>query len=308
MRLLCHECLGEPSVGVVLDGSVVDLNSCLSRGGDGPYAMSPRLRDVGDVFRFATLLARLGAWGGDGIPVAHRLVERLLQTPGDVLGLDEIARLPPVITPGKVIGVGLNFHSYVEQIGAAVPKYPVLFHKTASALLASTQTVVIPHSTRQAVVEGELAVIIGRRARSVPVQGAMDYVAGFTCANDISARNLEFQSSQLTPGKMIESFCPLGPELVTTDEFDDIDNLEIRTTINGVVLQEGRIRGHIFSISELISLISALVPLEIGDVILTGTPNDLGYGDQPVYLHDGDVVSVEIDGVGRLENPVASAG
>jgi 2-keto-4-pentenoate hydratase/2-oxohepta-3-ene-1,7-dioic acid hydratase in catechol pathway len=308
MRLLCHEVYGEPSVGALVDGVVVDLNACLARSGGGPCAMSPRLRDVGDVFRLASLLHRLGGTGGDGAPGARHLVERLLQTPGDALGPDEITVLTPVITPGKVIGVGLNFHSYVAQIGVAEPKYPVLFHKTASALLPSGRPVVIPDSTQQAVVEGEVAVVIGRRARAVPVDVALDYVGGFACANDISARNLEFQTSQLTPGKMIESFCPLGPELVTPDEIESIDELEIRTRINGSLVQQGRLGGQIFSISRLISHISRLVALEIGDVILTGTPNDLGHGDHPTFLRDGDVVSVSIEGVGRLENPVTAAG
>jgi len=306
MRLVCYQGVAGPTVGVVVDGSIVDLNACAERAGGGPYAMSPQFRDVADVFRAAAMLQRLGARQSDGMRGAQQLVERLLETPGVAVPPD-VARLTPVLTPEKVIGVGLNFHSYVEQIGVSTPLHPVLFHKTASALLACGQPVVIPPSTNKAVVEGELAVVIGRRARSVSEADALDYVAGFTCANDISARDLEFQTSQLTPGKMIETFCPLGPELVTPDECGAIEALYLTTTINGVEVQHSQMNGHIFNVSALISRVSQLVGLEIGDVILTGTPNDLGHGDNPTFLRDGDVVAIEIPGVGRLENSVQDA-
>jgi 2-keto-4-pentenoate hydratase/2-oxohepta-3-ene-1,7-dioic acid hydratase in catechol pathway len=218
--------------------------------------------------------------------------------------LDDLELLPPVERPTKVIGVGMNYESFISQIGEDRPSYPVLFHKTSSALTGAGQPVVIPPITEQAVPEGELAVIIGRCGSDIDEDTAADYVLGYTCANDISARNLEFRTSQWTSGKMLPTFCPLGPWLVTSDEIVDPQRIAVRTLVNDRVVQDGNTADMVFGVRQLVSEISRLVRLETGDVILTGTPSDLGELATPVYLRPGDVVTVEIGGIGRLRNPV----
>lgn len=217
---------------------------------------------------------------------------------------DEVTLLAPVLRPTKVIGAGMNYRSFVEALGEDMPKHPVLFHKTSSALTGCGGDIVLPHVTEQAVPEGELAIIIGKRARFVEPERAMEHIAGFTCANDISAKDLEFRTSQWTSGKMLATFCPLGPALVTPNEVYDPLDLEIRTILNGATIQCGRTSDMIFDIPHLVSEISSVVTLEPGDVILTGTPSDLGEVDPPVFLRAGDTIGVHIEGVGVLENPV----
>jgi 2-keto-4-pentenoate hydratase/2-oxohepta-3-ene-1,7-dioic acid hydratase in catechol pathway len=155
--------------------------------------------------------------------------------------------------------------------------------------------------------EGELAVVIGRHTSRVTDAQAPGCIAGYSCANDISARNLEFQTSQWTGGKMLPTFAPLGPAFVTADEIDDVDDLSIHTLLNGTEIQQGNTSGMIFGVYELVSRLSMLVDLEPGDVILTGTPSDLGEVDPPVFLTTGDTIEVLIDGVGRLANPVSAS-
>ncbi|GAA4992886.1 hypothetical protein GCM10023205_76910 [Yinghuangia aomiensis] len=221
--------------------------------------------------------------------------------------LEDLDLLPPVLRPTKVIGVGMNYLSFVAQLGEAVPLHPTLFHKTASSLNGHGRPVVIPDNTDQAVPEGELAVVIGRRAARISAAEANGHIAGYACANDISARDLEFQTSQWTGGKMLETFAPLGPFLVTPDEIEDVNELGLRTVLNGRVIQQGNTAGMVFSVQELISQISMRVPLEVGDVVLTGTPSDLGELEPPIFLTEGDSISVRIDGVGELTNPVTAA-
>jgi 2-keto-4-pentenoate hydratase/2-oxohepta-3-ene-1,7-dioic acid hydratase in catechol pathway len=221
--------------------------------------------------------------------------------------LGDVSLLPPVDRPSKVIGVGMNYRSFIEQLNEEPPAHPVLFHKTSSALTASGLPIVIPPVTDRAVPEGELAVVLGRTAWNLAEDDVDAHLLGYTCANDVSARNLEFRTSQWTSGKMLPTFCPLGPWLVTPDEFGDPGNVTVRTFLNGALIQEGDTADMIFGVRRLVSEISFLVRLEPGDVILTGTPSDLGELPEPVFLRPGDTVSVEIDRIGRLENPVCQA-
>jgi 2-keto-4-pentenoate hydratase/2-oxohepta-3-ene-1,7-dioic acid hydratase in catechol pathway len=152
-----------------------------------------------------------------------------------------------------------------------------------------------------------LAVVIGRRAKYIPQENALSYIAGYTCANDVSAHDLEFRTSQWASGKMLDSFCPLGPVLLTGDEVANPGSLRLKTRLNGHTVQEACLTDMVFSVPFLISYISSLTTLEPGDVILTGTPAGIGCNQNPqVFLQDGDRVSVEIDGIGALSNPVVA--
>lgn len=288
------------SAAVLVDGAVADIDAIRALMPQPAAAVrKDAFRSVEDVLLAGALddIAAAVAWFQDHC-AASAVPDGVLHAP------DAIELLPPVLRPTKVIGVGMNYRSFLEQLGEPVPDHPTLFHKTSSALRGHGQAVVIPPNTDQAVPEGELAVVIGRRASRISAAEADDHIAGFACANDISARNLEFQTSQWTSGKMLETFGPLGPALVTRDEIADVNNLRVRTLLNGQVIQEGNTGSMVFSVQEIISRISMLVPLEVGDVVLTGTPSDLGEVDPPVFLTAQDVIRVEVENVGELENPV----
>jgi len=218
--------------------------------------------------------------------------------------LNRVTLLPPVLRPTKVIGAGMNYHAFVSALNLAAPSFPVLFHKTSSALVGCGTSIIVPDVTKEPVPEGELAIIIGKRGKFINPAQAEDHIAGYACANDISARDLEFRTSQWTSGKMLETFCPLGPALVTRDEVSHLTCFCIETLLNGKTIQSGKTSDMIFAIPKLISEISSVVTLEIGDVILTGTPSDLGALNPPVLLEHGDVVTVRISGLGVLENSV----
>ena len=168
----------------------------------------------------------------------------------------------------------------------------------------------LPRISQQVDYEGELAVVIGRRGKYIPEQDALSYVAGYTCANDVSAHDIEFRTSQWTSGKMLDTFCPLGPVLVTRDELPDPGSLPLTTILNGQTVQEDCTSDMVIPVPFLISYISSLATLEPGDVILTGTPAGIGCNRQPqVFLQAGDHISVQIEGIGTLANPViAEAG
>jgi acylpyruvate hydrolase len=223
--------------------------------------------------------------------------------------LADVEHLAPVPRPGKVVCVGLNYRSHLAEIGERVPEYPILFHKAATSVIGHRQAIVLPRVSRQVDYEGELAVVIGRRAKYVSEQDALAHVTGYTCANDVSAHDLEFRTSQWTSGKMLDTFCPLGPVLLTADEVPDPSALRLRTTLNGRTVQDAWTSDMVFSVRFLVSYVSSLATLEPGDLILTGTPAGIGCNRNPqVFLQPGDRVSVTLDGVGTLTNPVVAEG
>jgi acylpyruvate hydrolase len=222
-------------------------------------------------------------------------------------GAADIELFAPIRRPGKLICVGLNYHSHLAEIGDPVPEYPILFHKTATSIIGHGQAIALPRVSEQVDYEGELAVVIGRRGKYIPREDALSHVAGYTCANDVSAHDLEFRTSQWTSGKMLDTFCPLGPVLLTRDEVGNPASLCLKTMLNGKTVQDACLTDMVFSVPFLVSYISSLATLEPGDVILTGTPAGIGCNQKPqVFLQAGDQISVQIDGVGRLTNPVVA--
>jgi 2-keto-4-pentenoate hydratase/2-oxohepta-3-ene-1,7-dioic acid hydratase in catechol pathway len=203
--------------------------------------------------------------------------------------------------------VGLNYRSHLAEIGEPVPEYPILFLKPATSIIGPGQVIVLPRISKQVDYEGELAVVIGRTGKNIPQQNALDYVAGYTCANDVSAHDIEFRTSQWTSGKMLDTFCPLGPVMVTADEIPDPNSLRLKTLLNGQTVQDASTADMVFPPAFLVSYISSLATLEAGDVILTGTPAGIGCNRKPqVFLKAGDHVGVEIEGIGTLTNPVVA--
>lgn len=219
--------------------------------------------------------------------------------------LDKV-KLEAPLRPGKLVCIGRNYAEHAKETGSEVPPAPLIFAKFPSAVIGPGATITWDEAiTTQVDWEGELAVVIGKKARNVVEADALSYVFGYTIGNDVSARDLQLrQDSQWTRGKSLDTFCPLGPWVVTRDEVTDPQNLAIKTVVSGEVRQDGHTRNMIFSVAALIAYCSRMFTLEPGDVILTGTPEGVGEGMKPpVYLKDGDVVSITIERIGELTNP-----
>lgn len=294
MRLVTYQVEQRVRIGALHGDRVVDLAAAHRELDGSSKAPFPE-----------TMIALLEA-GGQGLQMAAAAAAFAETHPaGLVQPVEQVRLLPPVTRPGKVIALGRNYADHAAEGGAEPPEYPMLFHKTATSLLGAGGTIVIPPVTAKVDSEGELAVIIGRTCKQVSPDDALDYVAGYSIANDISARDLQRRTSQFTAGKMLDTFGPLGPALVTSDEVPDPGNLTIKAKLNDRVMQDSHTSKMIFSVPYTISYISQIATLEVGDVILTGTPEGVGYArTPPVFLQDGDVVSVEIEGLGVLTNLV----
>jgi 2-keto-4-pentenoate hydratase/2-oxohepta-3-ene-1,7-dioic acid hydratase in catechol pathway len=207
--------------------------------------------------------------------------------------------------PGKIICVGLNYRDHAEETGAELPTAPLLFAKWPNTLIGPGEPIVLPEEAREVDYEAELGVVIGRRARRVDEAQALDAVRGYICVNDVSARDLQFADGQWTRGKSPDSFCPVGPRLVPREEVDDPQALAIRCLVNGQVLQDSSTAQMVFSVAEIIAYVSRTITLEPGDLIATGTPAGVGvFRDPKILLKDGDEVTVEVEGLGSLTNPV----
>lgn len=208
-------------------------------------------------------------------------------------------------SPGNVFCVGLNYRDHAQESNAPIPQQPVLFAKWTNAMIGPGEAIVLPPDTQEVDYEAELGVVIGRRCHGVSAENALDYVAGYVCVNDISARDFQRMDGQWVRAKSQDTFGPIGPCLVTRDELKDPQALGIRCSVNGRVLQNSNTREMVFGVRELIAFISRGITLYPGDPISTGTPPGVGFAQKPpVFLHPGDEVAVEIDGIGRLSNPV----
>ena len=224
----------------------------------------------------------------------------------EAIPLADVELRPASPAPRRIVCVGLNYRSHIDETGRGDSDYPVLFAKFASNLIAAGSDIQLPPEGAQPDYEGELAVVIGRRGRRISPQNALDHVLGYSVANDITIRDFQYLTHQWLPGKAWDASTPLGPAIVTPDEVD-LQAAGIRTLINGELVQESSLDLLIFSIPRLIAEISTFTELEPGDVILTGTPAGVGYRRSPQrFLGPGDTVVVEIDGVGRLENGVVA--
>jgi 2-keto-4-pentenoate hydratase/2-oxohepta-3-ene-1,7-dioic acid hydratase in catechol pathway len=222
----------------------------------------------------------------------------------------DIHKLLAPVDPAAILCIGMNYRLHAAEMGHAPPKYPMLFMKQPAALQHPGEPIEIPtHLPSERVdYEGELAVVIGKTCKNASKETALDFVLGYTCANDVSARDWqkEYSGGQFCRGKTFDTFAPLGPCLVTPDEIPDPSNLLLRTIVNGELMQETLTSDMIFDIPTLIEFLSGSTTLRPGTVILTGTPSGVGMArNPPRWLQPGDVVTVEIEGIGALTNPVA---
>jgi 2-keto-4-pentenoate hydratase/2-oxohepta-3-ene-1,7-dioic acid hydratase in catechol pathway len=226
---------------------------------------------------------------------------------GDLGPLDEVALGPALLRPSKIVCVGLNYVDHAAEVRLAPPEEPLLFAKLPSTVAAHQQPIEWPAGLTEKVDwEGELAIVVGRRLRQATPEAAIDAVFGYTVANDVTARDLQFGDGQWTRGKGLDGFCPLGPVVVTPDEIGDPQALELTTRLNGEVVQQSSTAAMIFPVAEVLAFCSRAFTLLPGDVVLTGTPAGVGVSRTPsLYLAAGDRIEVEIEGIGTLRNPVA---
>ena len=259
--------------------------------------------------RFAALVE------GDTVRPLHGVAELGPETPSellaappltaDLLALDEVTLLPVIPRPGKIVCLGLNYREHVAEGVYEIPDHPVLFSKFTETLIGAGQPIVLPPESSAVDYEAELAFVIGRPVRRASGPEAMQAVAGYTIANDVTMRDYQYRTHQWLPGKNWANATPLGPFLVTADEVGDPHALDIWLELNGERMQSANTRQLIFDIPTVIAAISEFIPLVPGDVVLTGTPSGVGFRREPkVLLGDGDHIVIEIERVGRLENPV----
>jgi 2-keto-4-pentenoate hydratase/2-oxohepta-3-ene-1,7-dioic acid hydratase in catechol pathway len=225
---------------------------------------------------------------------------------GDPIPLSSVELLAPVGRDAKIICIGLNYADHASEQNFASPDEPLIFAKLPNSLIGSGHPIVLPSLSDQVDFEAELGVVMARRARHVPVSEARDHIFGFTCVNDVSARDLQLRDQQWTRAKSLDTFCPVGPWILTADEVPDPQDLGIRCLVNGEVVQDSSTGSMIFGVDELVSFITQAITLEPGDLISTGTPAGVGFLRQPPrYLAPGDEVLVEIERIGQLRNPVS---
>ena len=286
MKLVTFVHNGHSRIGALAgDGTIVDLNRA-----------NPQLP--------TDMLAFL-AGGADAQALAENALVAPL--PSAVLARDAVSLQAPIPRPGKILCIGLNYRDHAAESNQPIPEYPTVFTKYNNVVIGPGEAIVLPTITEQIDYEAEFAFVIGRTARNVAAEDALDYVAGYLPFNDVSARDYQMRTSQWTVGKTFDTFGPMGPALVTADEIANPHDLDIRLTINGEVLQSSNTSNLIFSVNELIADLTSFMTLEPGDLISTGTPSGVGSARQPPrWLRAGDVVRVEIEGLGALENPVVA--
>jgi 2-keto-4-pentenoate hydratase/2-oxohepta-3-ene-1,7-dioic acid hydratase in catechol pathway len=223
---------------------------------------------------------------------------------------DQVKFHAPVVDPRKIVCIGLNYRDHAAETGAQIPREPILFSKYPTALIGHGETIVLPAVSTEVDFEAELVIVVGKKGRHLSAAGALAHVAGYAVGHDVSARDwqLKKDGKQWMVGKTFDTFAPVGPELVTADEVPDPHALPIRLRLNGATMQDSSTKQLIFGVGEVLAYLSQVFTLEPGDLIFTGTPPGVGVARKPpLYMKGGDVVEVEIEGLGLLRNPVVQA-
>jgi 2-keto-4-pentenoate hydratase/2-oxohepta-3-ene-1,7-dioic acid hydratase in catechol pathway len=281
MKLTMFDDRGRTAPGAIIGDEVVDLQAAMSA--------AP-----------ATLRALLE--GGPGLQTAARAA---IDDGRHRLALRDVRLLAPIPRPGKVLAIGLNYRDHVAELGMSAPEYPTVFNKQSTCVIGPGAAIHLPRSSVALDYEGELAIVIGKRCRHVPRAHAAAVIAGYAIMNDVTVRDVQLRTPTWTMGKSFDTHGPLGPWLTTADELGDPHALELRTFVNGELRQHSNTRELLFDCYALVEHLTSAFTLEPGDVISTGTPAGVGMGTKPPrWLRAGDVVRIEIDGLGALENEV----
>lgn len=281
MRLVTYDAGDGWIAGVELDGEVAAL------------------RDLGYPQRTVKELL------ADGPEAVAAVLSKALEHNVSTVSAGTVRLGPPIPDPDKIICLGLNYPTHVAETKRDVPSIPMLFPKFRTSLVGPHDDIVIPRITEKVDWEGELAVVIGRVAHRVSERDALQYVAGYTVTNDVTARDLQRATSQFTAGKAIDTFAPMGPGIVPASEIPDPQALTLTTRLNGEVMQHDTTGAMLFSVAATIAFISEIITLVPGDIIATGTPSGVGAARDPqVFMSAGDVIEVEIEGIGAIKNTV----
>jgi 2-keto-4-pentenoate hydratase/2-oxohepta-3-ene-1,7-dioic acid hydratase in catechol pathway len=296
MRLLTFQSSTGPCLGIKTSRGVIDVS-----------AAHDALKVVLDGVAVPKTIEALYSNGETALQALRSLEQFASQEQSArwLLAEESLQLGPCIQRPEKIICIGLNYRGHAAETGGTIPESPILFPKYVNALAGSNAAIPLSPHAHKYDYEAELAVVIGRRARNVEIDDALNYVLGYCNANDLSARDLQFRTSQWTLGKILDKFLPLGPYLVTADEIRDPQNLCIRCWLNGELRQDSNTSDMVFSVAYLVSYLSQYITLEAGDVICTGTPEGviLGkHGADRVWMKAGDEVTIEIEGLGRLTN------
>lgn len=307
VKLITFTEQGVTRIGAIEDGKVIDLHAAFEKKLESEGKL--RFKQIAEAYVPADMNGFLQG-GKESLDYAKEAVAFALKHEKYkgkqlVFSKEDVKVEAPVPSPGKMICVGHNYREHILEMGREIPPYPVVFAKFANTVIGPEDD--IPHYpiSDQLDYEAEFAFVIGKRARNVSQAEALDYVAGYTIVNDVTYRDLQRRTLQWLQGKTVDGSAPMGPWLVTTDELSDPSGLEVVLTVNGEERQRSNTKNLVFSVQYLVEFLSGLMKLEPGDVILTGTPGGVGVARDPqVFLKDGDVVRIEIDGIGALENKV----
>ncbi|MEH7118974.1 fumarylacetoacetate hydrolase family protein [Neobacillus vireti] len=307
MKLITFAREGVSRVGVVEGRNVIDLNLAYQSFLESEGQL--RYQQIAEAYVPADMNGLLQG-GKESLEKAEEAVQYALKNKEDkgrklVLTIDEVKVEAPVPNPGKMICVGHNYREHIMEMGREIPEYPVVFAKFANTVIGPQDDIPFFPVSDQLDYEAEFAFVIGKRARNVSQEDALDYVAGYTIVNDVTYRDIQRRTLQWLQGKTVEGSAPMGPWLITTDELTNPSGLDVVLTVNGEERQKTNTANLVFSVPYLVEFLSNLMTLEPGDVILTGTPGGVGVAMNPqTFLKDGDVVKIEIDQIGSLENTV----
>ena len=303
MKLYTFEAEGRSRLGAECHGQLVDL----------PLAHRAMMEARGNPGRLlpVQMLDFLHA-GEPAMQAARELCAYMAKRPAVPVGerltyaFEEVKVLAPIPRPGKILCSGINYRSHKEENpNATMPTEPFFFSKLPSCVIGPGEPIIKPAQTGQLDYEVEFAVVVGRTMKRTPESAVMNCISGYTILHDVSARDVQFKDNQITLGKNFDTFCPLGPCIVTRDGLPDPPHVRLRSFVNGKVMQDGSTADWVFPLPKLLSFLSHVMTLEPGDVVSTGTPAGVGVFRKPqVFLKPGDIVRLEIEGIGVLENPV----
>jgi acylpyruvate hydrolase len=291
--------MGVPSIGVELDSGILDVPDAASHFGRKYHVRG---------HSFPATMMDLLQWES-GIDVVRQIVTRYKKTPeGERLmtnPLKSVTLDAPISRPGKVVALGKNYLDHIVETGSDIPEKPVVFAKFSSSIIGPDEPISMPEVSSKLDWEVELGVVISKTCRNVSEKKALDYVAGYTIINDVSARDLQMGDGQWVRGKSLDGFCPMGPCIVTQDELGAASKLKMHTKVNGVIKQASSTSEMIFKVPNIVSYLSKSFTLEPGDVIATGTPSGVGFvRDPPEYLKVGDEMELYIEKIGYLRNKI----
>ncbi|TFH04091.1 MAG: FAA hydrolase family protein [Candidatus Thorarchaeota archaeon] len=302
MRLVTYSRMGVPSIGVQLETGILDIPDAASYFGRKYHVRGQN---------FLTTMMDLLQWES-GIEVVRQIVARYEQTPLNermmAYPLDSVTLEAPITRPGKIIALGKNYLDHIKETGSETPEFPVIFAKWPSCVIGPNDSIRMPKISDKIDWEVELAIVIGKICKEVDESKALEYIAGYTIANDVTARDLQRSDGQWIRGKSLDSFCPMGPCIVTKDVLGNAQGLQIYTKVNGEMKQDSSTSKMMFNVSQIIAYLSKAFTLEPGDVIITGTPSGVGFvRDPPEYLKAGDKIEQYIEKIGYLRNTVVKS-